>query len=319
MSKTLQRNLKAKIPKGLDGPEWDSSDEEGDEPVLAVKQTKTKKSTKSSKGKKVVKYDDGKDNNSSKDNDEEKDLVLYIGHLPRDFEELDLRRFVSQFGKVYNCRVARKIETGMPKGFAFIRFGDNETAKIVCETLHGYFLDKQRLVCQLRPSHPGMFFNTDEIINKRKKKIQLETQKRNSNLANSEKCKEITSRLVQREIKKRERLKALGIDFDFPGYKACQDDLEENAPEEKPDSPEDAMKEEKESGSPKKKRRKESMDSTHSESSSTKDKKKKKKRDSIDSIASTSSKPEDTETDGKLTGSAKKAKKAKSKKRRKSV
>lgn len=319
MSKTLQRNLKAKIPKGLDGPEWDSSDEEGDEPVLAVKQTKTKKSTKSSKGKKVVKYDGGKDNNDSKDDEDEKDLVLYIGHLPRDFEELDLRRFISQFGKVYNCRVARKIESGMPKGYAFIRFGDNETAKIVCETLHGYFLDKQRLVCQLRPSHPGMFFDTDELLNKRKKKIQLETQKRNNNLASSEKCKEITSRLVYREMKKRERLKALGIDFDFPGYKANQDDFEEDAPEEEADSPEADTKEEEAVETPKKKRRKESLDSTHSEGSVTKDKKKKKKRDSIESIGSASSKKEETETDEKVTQSARKAKKAKNKKRRKSA
>lgn len=317
MSKTLQRNLKAKIPKALDGPEWDSSDEEGDEPVLAEKQTKTKTLTK----KKVAKYDDGKSNNDSKDDDgDEKDLVLYIGHLPRDFEELDLRRFVSQFGKVYNCRVARKIETGKTKGFAFVRFGDNETAKIVCETLHGYFLEKQRLVCQLRPSHAGMFFNTDEIITKRTKKIQLEAQQRNKNLANSEKCKVITSRLVSREMKKRERLTALGIDYDFPGYKSNRDDFKaEHVPEEKIDTPEVEQKEEKESGSAKKKRRKESMDSTRSEGSATKDKtKKKKKRDSIESITSPSSKRKEAVTSARVTRSSKKEKNPDSKKRRKS-
>mmetsp|Transcript_24996 Transcript_24996/g.54810 ORF Transcript_24996/g.54810 Transcript_24996/m.54810 type:complete len:313 (-) Transcript_24996:1110-2048(-) len=312
MSKTLQRNLKAKIPKGLDGPEWDSSDEEGDEPVLAENQTKTKKSTKSSsQGKKVVKYDGGKDGG-----EDEKDLVLYIGHLPKDLDELDLRRFVSQFGKVYNCRIARKIETGKPKGFAFIRFGDNETAKIVCETLHGYFLEKQRLVCQLRPSHPGMFFNTVDLISKRTKKIQLEGQQRNKNLANSEKCKVITTRLVSREKKKRDRLKELGIDYDFPGYKSNRDDFNEYAPEKKTDAP---QVEEKESESGKKKRRKESIDSTHSEGSASKDKtKKKKKRDSIDSITSPSAKKE-AATNDRLTQSTKKEKKAKNKKRRKSA
>jgi len=273
---------------------------------------KPKKSTKSSsQGKKVVKYDGGKDGG-----EDEKDLVLYIGHLPKDLDELDLRRFVSQFGKVYNCRIARKIETGKPKGFAFIRFGDNETAKIVCETLHGYFLEKQRLVCQLRPSHPGMFFNTVDLISKRTKKIQLEGQQRNKNLANSEKCKVITTRLVSREKKKRDRLKELGIDYDFPGYKSNRDDFNEYAPEKKTDAP---QVEEKESESGKKKRRKESIDSTHSEGSASKDKtKKKKKRDSIDSITSPSAKKE-AATNDRLTQSTKKEKKAKNKKRRKSA
>ena len=58
----------------------------------------------------MIKYDDKKEND--KDNGREKDLVLYIGHLPKDFEEIDLRRFLSQFGNVCNCRVARKIQTG---------------------------------------------------------------------------------------------------------------------------------------------------------------------------------------------------------------
>lgn len=263
------------------GPEWDSSDEEDNAPETGKQQKKAKKATKSSsKGKKAPKYDTGKNDNGSDNDDDEKNLVLYIGHLPKDFEEIDLRRFLSQFGKVYNCRVARKVETGNPKGFAFVRFGDNETAKIVCETLHGYFLEKQRLVCQLRPSHPGMFFDTDEIMSKRHKKIQLETLQRNKNLANSEKCKEITSRLVMREMKKRERLKALGIDFDFPGYKTNRADFDEEfVPEEEIDTPETEEAEVNDGGGAKKKRRKESMDSTLSEGSAGKDKK--KKRNSI--------------------------------------
>ena len=207
-----------------------------------------------------------------------------MGHLPKDFEEIDLRRFLTQFGKVYNCRLARKIETGQPKGFAFVRFGDDETARIACETLHGYFLEKQRLVCQLRPSHPGMFYDTDKNIDNRKKKTQLEARQRNKNLSNSEKLKEITSRLVSREMKKRDRLKALGIDYDFPGFKSNQADFEkEYVPEEEPE-----QEEEVEDDTPKKKRRKESMDSTTIEGSASK-KKKKKRKDSIGSVGSAGS------------------------------
>ena len=265
-----------------------------------AKQTTDTKSTKSSKGKKVVKYDGAK---KEDDNDEEKDLVLYVGHLPKDLEELDLRRFLSQFGKVYNCRVARKIETGKPKGFAFVRFGDDETAKIACETLHGYFLEKQRLVCQLRPSHPGMFFDTGKTIDKRKNKIQSETRQRNKNLANAGKLKEITSRLVGREMKKRERLAALGIDYDFPGYKSNKADFEEQfVPEEEIDKAE--VDDVDNSGSAKKKKR--PNESTHSEGSPTKVQK--KKRNSIDSKKA-SPKQEKVAANERVTRSAKKDKK----------
>lgn len=300
MSKTLQRNLKKKIPTET---EWDSSDDEEEDTPVSVPKSQTK--AKSSKGKKIVKYDGGKQDEGG-ENDEEKGLALYIGHLPKDFEEIDLRRFLSQFGKVYNCRIARKIETGKPKGFAFVRFGDEETAKIVCETLHGYFLEKQRLVCQLRPSHPGMFFDTDKNIDKRKKKNQLETRQRNKNLANSEKLKEITTRLVTREMKKRERLEALGIDYDFPGYKSNLADFDEEfVPVEEIDQVE-VDGGDNDGSAKKKKRRKESMDSTNSQGSATKDKKKKKdkKNDSIDDVTSDSKKDD------------KKEKKKKNKKRR---
>ena len=285
--------------------EWDSSDDEEETPIVQKKQTKIK-SGKSSKGKKVVKYDGGKQANEY-DSDEEKNLVLYVGHLPKDLEEIDLRRFLTQFGKVYNCRVARKIESGQPKGYAFVRFGDDETARIACDTLHGYFLEKQRLVCQLRPSHPGMFFDTAKNMDERRKKTQLEARQRNKNLGNSEKLKEITSRLVSREMKKRDRLKALGIDYDFPGFKSNQADFEnEYVPDE-----EEADQEEVEEESPKKKRRKESVDSTTSEGSASKKKKKKKRKDSIGSLASTtSSKAEDDEA---ADTSAKKSKKKKKK------
>jgi nucleolar protein 15 len=161
-----------------------------------------------------------------KDDDEE-DSVLYIGHLPKEFEEKDLINFLSQFGKVHNCRIARKIQTGNPKGYAFVRFGDSEVAKIVCDTLHGYFMGQQRLVCQMRPSHKSMFFNTDTVIAKRRLQKKLDKKTRNEHLANSEKLKQITSKLVSREQKKRKQLEAMGIEYEFPGYEQSMAEYQE--------------------------------------------------------------------------------------------
>lgn len=331
MSKTLQRNLKSKIPISfLQDSKWDSSDEDDND--LTLKKdgannsrnkpnlNKNKSKSTEKKSKTLIKYDGKKSNRDDSNNDDdETDLVLYIGHLPKQFEEIDLRRFLAQFGKVYNCRVARKIETGQPKGFAFAKFEDNEVTQIACDTLHGYFLEKQRLVCQVRPSHPGMFFDTDKMIDLRHKKMQLETKQRSRNLANSEKLKAITSRLVIRELKKKERLKALGIDYDFPGYTSNRTDFEEHiSPEEDIDTAK--VDEEDEMHAPQSKKKMKSNDNDESSKGqvNTKQKKdatnskktpekKKKRKLSADQDEGNDS----TDHDERLSKSAKKAKKKK--------
>jgi nucleolar protein 15 len=262
---------------------------------------------------------------------DEEDLVLYIGHLPKEFQEQDLMSFLSQFGKVHNCRISRKVETGNSKGYAFVRFGDPEVCQIVCDTLHGYFLGRQRLVCQVRPAHRSMFYNTDTVIQRRMHQKKAQVQQRNRNLANGEKLKEITARLVSREQKKREQLEAMGIEYDFPGYKTNQEALQihlesqhnkEEEPEKKSRKRLDSVGSES-SAKKKKKKRKESMDSVESvskrarkdsvDSTGSSSQKKSKRKESIDSINEASEKEAKNKRKDSVgsEGSAKKKKKRK--------
>jgi RNA recognition motif. (a.k.a. RRM, RBD, or RNP domain) len=43
----------------------------------------------------------------------EESTVLYLGHLPRHFEEDEIRSFLSQFGQVLRVKVARSVRTGV--------------------------------------------------------------------------------------------------------------------------------------------------------------------------------------------------------------
>ena len=164
--------------------------------------------------------------------------VLYIGHLPSEFEERDLKNFLKQFGKVVNIRISRSPKSGQSRGYAFVRWEDAETARIVADTLHGYFVGQRRLICHVLPNpHRSLFFNTDKIIQRRKLRLQVVDKERERQLNNVEKIKTITARLVLREHKKRAKLEALGIDYDFPGYEASQvvdddDDDEKMKPED---------------------------------------------------------------------------------------
>lgn len=138
--------------------------------------------------------------------------VLYFGHLPREFEEKELAHFLKQFGRVVHLRIARSKRTGNPKGYGFVQMNNEETARIVADTLAGYILmGQRRLVCHVVPPekvHSNLFFHA---------KPPKQTPAPNRSL---KKIKAVTTKLVARERKKKALLKEAGIDYDFPGYEA---------------------------------------------------------------------------------------------------
>ena len=66
--------------------------------------------------------------------------IVYIGHLPKGFEEGELRKFFEQFGKINKLRVSRSKKTGRTRGYAFIEFASKDVAQIAVQTMHGYML-----------------------------------------------------------------------------------------------------------------------------------------------------------------------------------
>jgi nucleolar protein 15 len=181
----------------------------------------------------------------------EESAVLYLGHLPRHFEEDEIRSFLSQFGQVLRVKVARSARTGRSRGHAWCELKLPAVARIVAETLSGYIMfGTTRLVCHIVPleqCHYGLFLpnrRPEEVLKDRALAAATTGTK------SLEKMPAITQRLVARETKKREQLAALGIEYDFPGYSTSLANVVEGA------------KREIEAGSSKKKRRK---DSTASE------------------------------------------------------
>ena len=208
--------------------------------------------------------------------------VLYIGHLPREFEERELAHFLKQFGRVVNLRLARSKRTEVSKGYGFFQMSNDDTARIVADTLSGYILmGKRRLVCHVVPPekvHARLFFKREPVKKKPEANRSLK------------RIKLVTYKLVARERKKKALLQKAGIDFDFPGYEAGrnatnakQGDDDEPLSETNPDS---GKKKRKNSidGSDKKKR-KESIDGTEKKkrSDSVDSSSKKKRSDSVDS------------------------------------
>ena len=157
--------------------------------------------------------------------------VIYIGHLPRDCEERALTEFLKQFGRLVQMRVCRSHKTGGSKGYAFAKFHSPEVAAIAADTLNGHLLFQKRLVSHVlapEQNHPKLF--SSHAPTKFQKKPQQTGPK------SLEKMEAVTKRLKEGAEKKRVTLKAMGIDYDFPGYEAAgttakneKDDSDDNA------------------------------------------------------------------------------------------
>jgi len=211
MAKVLQANLEAALAENEDWEEESSSEEEGENKLQEIKiigdaPTKKTKDLKSAK-------------ESSNNSKQVLSSVLYIGHLPVGFEESEIRGFFRQFGSVENVKVSRSKKTGRSKGYGFLKFTDPEVAKIATEAMNGYFLLEKRIICQIVPLekiHSNLFpkkafrminfssINKDQVNRKR----------------SAEEWSKLTKQQAVRENKKRQKLKALGIDYDFPNCMA---------------------------------------------------------------------------------------------------
>lgn len=151
---------------------------------------------------------------------EELSNVVYIGHLPHGFYEQELLGYFSQFGKLINVRLSRSKRTGKPKHYAFLQFQNKEVARIAADTMNGYFMFKQKLQCRvLRPTqiHPELF----KGANRRFKQVpwrKLETQRHNKVRSPEEHASRVAS-LMQRDSKRKARIQAAGIDYEYDGLK----------------------------------------------------------------------------------------------------
>ncbi|KAF9328934.1 MKI67 FHA domain-interacting nucleolar phosphoprotein [Linnemannia elongata] len=147
--------------------------------------------------------------------------VVYLGRIPHGFYEDQMNAYFSQFGKVLRLRLSRNKKTGKSKHYAFIEFASQEVADIVADTMDNYLLFGHQLKCKaLQPTqiHPAMFLGAN------KKFKAIPWQKISKEKHNAEKSaaqmKQVAKKLLKNESAKRAKLAELGIDYEFPGYKA---------------------------------------------------------------------------------------------------
>ena len=137
--------------------------------------------------------------------------VLYIGHIPHGFYEDQMRGYFSQFGDVVRLRLSRSKKTGGSRGYAFIEFKSIEDARIVADCMDNYFLGGKALVVKQLPSskvHSRMWKGANKEF--RKFDLRAHHAERVNRPKTAAAQAKANRRLLKKETRKREKLKALG-------------------------------------------------------------------------------------------------------------
>ncbi|GJN23605.1 hypothetical protein PR202_gb11269 [Eleusine coracana subsp. coracana] len=71
--------------------------------------------------------------------------VVYVGNIPFHAAEDELRCACELIGPIRSLRVATDPATGKRKGYAFVEYADDETARSACRNLDGHFLRGRNL------------------------------------------------------------------------------------------------------------------------------------------------------------------------------
>jgi RNA recognition motif-containing protein len=83
-------------------------------------------------------------------------MKLYVGNLPYNTTEDDLRNLFSQYGGVDSVAVITDRETGRSKGFGFVEFGNDAEARTAIQALSGQEYGGRALtVNEARPKTAG--------------------------------------------------------------------------------------------------------------------------------------------------------------------
>ena len=150
-----------------------------------------------------------------------KSSVIYLGRIPREFEEEEMRKFFTQFGKIKRLRLSRNKKTGASKHYAFIEFETPEVADIVASTMNNYILFGHKLSCSLMDPnniHPTLWKGAN-------KKFIVPRSPRS--FVKKVRSKEEVEGLLRKRLEKNqshlEKIKELGLEYPYLVQQIAED------------------------------------------------------------------------------------------------
>ena len=155
--------------------------------------------------------------------------VVYLGHIPHGFYEEQMEKYFAQFGRVTRLRLSRSKRSGKSKHYAYVEFELAKTAQTVADAMDGYLMFGKLLKAEFVPYsrlHKATFKGANRKF--RVKPVGKIERERHNRVRDEAGHAKMVGRLVAREKKQRDKLRALGIEYDFQGYAeaAPREDME---------------------------------------------------------------------------------------------
>ncbi|MDH4118709.1 MAG: RNA-binding protein [Acidimicrobiia bacterium] len=72
-------------------------------------------------------------------------MNIYVGNLPFDAQESDLRRIFADYGDIASASVITDRDTGRSRGFGFVELSDRDQATQAIEKLDGHDWNGRKL------------------------------------------------------------------------------------------------------------------------------------------------------------------------------
>ena len=90
-------------------------------------------------------------------------LKLFVGQVPKTFEETDLAMLFEPYGRIIDMTIIRDRRSGMHRGCAFVTYERGEDAMRVVEEMHGkYRFEGAAWPAQIRPAQGEVEGDGDE-------------------------------------------------------------------------------------------------------------------------------------------------------------
>jgi len=149
--------------------------------------------------------------------------ILYIKHIPYGFEEKGILGFFSQFGQIDRVKLVRSKRSKRSRGFAFIQFELKEIAEVAAQAMDGYLLSERKLSCKVLDDNKSWRMKGA----KRKFKYipwKVIAKNRINKKKSEAGLRKVVRKLLENERKKRLKLKELGIEYEYRGFKEILDE-----------------------------------------------------------------------------------------------
>ena len=137
-----------------------------------------------------------------------------------------MQDYFSQFGTVSRLRLSRNRRTGRSKHYGWVEFTSKEVAEIVAETMDGYLIHPHRIVCKVVEVDDEKIWKGANKVFKKIPWTKI-NRERLEGKKTKEKWEDLVKKDKERSKKRAEKIKAVGIDYEFSVRKGEKRKVEE--------------------------------------------------------------------------------------------